>query len=71
MATTLVGPDENMLLRQMQHELAATLEPGGYDATRAANLQRALADVQERANRYRRMRRAALTVAEQRAGWLS
>lgn len=59
-ARQIAPPD--VLLAELQAELAEVLTPGRYDRQRATELQAAIGDTRERANRYRRMRRAVVTI---------
>ena len=68
-ASVLVRPNPDMILRQLQDQLIEALTPERYDLETAKQAQRALAAFREQSNRYRRMRRAALTVSTSDREW--
>ncbi len=71
METTLVRPaiHPDRLLAELRNELQLVLTPERYDRERATALQSAIDACRERSARYRRMRRAALRVANPGKEW--
>lgn len=69
MASVIARRSGDRMLADLRKQLADVLTPERYDPERAAALQQAITEWLDRSARYRRARRAALTVANPSREW--